>query len=654
LQRSAEEGGTHLPARNINVNYIRNFFGIPEDENGQRETEEILKKLQRLSFANGEDICTIDGDPDGMFFLESGTAVVLNREGDQVNIMRAGQCFGEYAVLANQKRLSTVRSQGKTIVFRLNTENMMEILIKHPEIYGELMKRVYGQVSKKHSQVLDLSRRARGILQAPQNKKPMTTRQMLLNYGVLAILLLLTVFLVPAASNFPIFLIPLALMIVYVLFTRRTLESLIVAGMFSTFLLMRRGLFVDYTDCLMRTMENADNVFTVLVMALMGGMIELVEASGAVTAFKKHAERRIGTKKGARLAMMGILAVTAVDDCLNLLCAAVGLKNVVDEQKIPREDSALMLSFLPTTLSSFLPVSLWGIFVIGTLNSVVGGEGVGLFCRSIPFNFFSVIAVLAMVFFCFDCLPRTKLLKNAESRIAEGGNLWPEGSEKYLEEDDTEVWGKIGNLLLPILTLVFTSILVRSLAQKSFAFDSTCGLVASLVVIFFLYCAQGLMSPEQYAEHMISGIQGMVLPIVLYLLTMCFSAALSEESMVNSFDQIVLFFEPIAQLLPAALFLLSMLLACALGSSWAMYAVAFPIAIHIASSMGMNVPLCVGAVCAAGIAGEKNCVFTGDSFSVGTAVGCNPKFVLSLRISYSLIFSAIALLLYVIAGYCMI
>ena len=35
-------------------------------------------------------------EPDGMYFLESGTAVVLDREGEQINVLREGQYFGEY------------------------------------------------------------------------------------------------------------------------------------------------------------------------------------------------------------------------------------------------------------------------------------------------------------------------------------------------------------------------------------------------------------------------------------------------------------------------------------------------------------------------------------------------------------------------------
>ena len=642
-----------MPTRQIDREYIRAFFGIEANQEGEEELNAISEKLERLQFRNGQDICTIDGEPDGMYFLESGTAVVLDREGEQINVLQEGQYFGEYAVLSQQRRLSTVRSHGQTVVFRLSNDDMMEILRRHPNVYGELMKRVYGQVSQKHTQLLTLSRLQRGILRSPQNAAPMTPLHMLIHYGALVLVFVLSLVLVPRDAALPVFLVPLALMLAYVVITKRTVESLIVAGMLAAALVFRSGVTVGYTDALIKTMSEPDNAFTVLVMALMGGAVELIEASGAVTAFKKICDRGIRSRRGARLAMLGILAVTAIDDCLNMLCASTSLRAVSDEQRIPREETGLLLSFLPTTFCSFVPLSLWGIFVVGSISAGMRGDSVGavgLFCRSIPFNFFSIVTVLVLLLYCFDRLPRSKRLLSAEKRVSEGGQLWPEGSERYLLREDPAFWGKLINLILPVVVLAAASLALRSVRVGSFVFDSACGLMLALVFMFFLYCAQGLMSPEQFVEHLLSGIQSMALPILLYLLTMCFSTLLSQEGMESFFSGVVRLLQGVSGLLPAALFLISTLLALALGSSWAMFVIGFPLAIRMAGAMSVSLPLCVGAVCAAGIAGEKLCIFTGDSLSVGSSIGCDPDAILAVRIPYALLFSLISLVLYLLVG----
>lgn len=633
----------------IDDDYIRDFFGIASDEEGDKELADIRSRLVPLRFDHGQDICTIDGEPDGMFFLESGTAIVLSREGEQINIMREGQYFGEYAVLARQKRLSTVRSQGRTTVYRLNSGDMMDILSRHPDIYGELMKRVYGQVSNKHTQVIALSRMQRGMLQAPGNQTPMTLRRLLLHYGAVAVIFAAAL-LLPADTAFPLFAVPLAFMIIYAFVTRRTVESLVISGMLAAVLVYRSGISVGYTDALMETMVSPDNVFTVLVMALMGAVVTLIEYSGAVTAFRKLADSRLRSRRGVRLSAAAMMAVTSIDDGLNLLCASSGLRSAADEQRSPREEQALMMSMLPTVLCSFSPLSLWGIFVIGILVPINSG-GFGLFCRSIPFNFFSVVSLAAMLLFSFGLLPRSKALKKAETRVNAGGELWPSGSEKYLVRDETETWGRIYNLLIPIGVLALSSVAVRSIVSGSFVVDSACGLTFTLIVMFFLYCSQKLMSPEQFAEQLLAGIESMTLPIVLYLLSICFSTLLDRLEIALYFDGLIEVLDPVSRLIPAMLFSASTLLTVALGSSWSMYAIAFPIALHLGGMLGLPPALCVGAVCAAGIAGEKLCVVSGDSLYVGNAIGCDPKAVLRVRLPYSAAFALISLLLYVAAGF---
>ena len=89
-----------MSKQQISDAYLREFFGIGDDEEGQAELAELKPRLERLQFRHREDIITIDSEADGLYFLESGTAVVLDRDGEQINVLREGQYFGQYAVLA--------------------------------------------------------------------------------------------------------------------------------------------------------------------------------------------------------------------------------------------------------------------------------------------------------------------------------------------------------------------------------------------------------------------------------------------------------------------------------------------------------------------------------------------------------------------------
>lgn len=644
-----------MPKNRIDDKFIQDFFGIGDGEEDKQELEEIKKKLKRQQFENGKDICCIDGEPDCMYFLESGTAIVLSREGEQINIMHEGQYFGEYGVLSRQKRLSTVRSLGRTIVYRLDAEDMMAILSKHPDVYGELMKRVYGQVSGKHSQILALSGMRKGILQHPKNQTPLSKRRMVIQYGALALIFLLSWILFPRNTGDPLFLAPLVLMLVYVLITKRTVESLIVAIMYAALLVSRNGISASFSDSMIETMMAFDNAWTVFVMVLMGGVVQLIEASGAVTAFKKLADRKVKTPKGVMLSAYGIMAATCIDDGLNMSCAATSLNGAAKEQRLPREKIALMYSLLPTVLSSFMPLSLWGIFVVGAMNAAVTTHlkrnAFEVFCQSIPFNFFSILVLIFMFFYCVGKYPRTKRLKEAEKRVEEGGMLWPDGSEKYLSLHEPEMWGKISNILLPILVLAVSSLVIRSVISRSFMVDSAAGLVATLTFMFILYCWQGLLTPEQFAEHLIVGIANSTLPVLLYLFSVCFSTLLSQLSLTEYLNGTVEVFGMFGPIFPFVTFVLSVLLTIAFGSSWAMYAIVFPLATQFAPLLGVNIALCIGAIAGAGIAGEKVCVYTADSMNVGTVIGCNPDVILKIRIVYSIVITCVTALLYLAAGF---
>lgn len=636
--------------KNINQKYIADFFGIEDTEEGRAELEEIGSKLKRVVYEHDSEICRIDTDPDGMYFIEVGSVVVLDRDMKQVNLLEVGQYFGEYAILSGEKRLSTVKSRGRTVLFKMENEDLLNFLYKHPDVYGKLMKRVYGQISVKHSQILALSGTRRGVLSHPSNDIPMSKKQVITQYGILSAIYLIALFLIPANTAFPIFTLPLVFMLVYVLVTKRTVESLITSGIFAAILVYRLGVFTGYADSLMDTMGMHDNVFTVLVMALMGGVTNLIVSSGGVTAFEKSTARLCKTPRGIFLSSLGIMAVTSIDDCLNMLTASYSSYVPAKEKGVVRERLALYYSMLPTVMSSFLPISLWGIFVTGTLYATIGERATGLFARSIPFNFYSLITLAAMVLFAFGRLPYNRQLRDAQKRYDETGALYPAGSEKYLSAHDTEVWGRRINVIAPIIVLAVSSLVSRSVINRSFVTDSAVGLVTTVAFMFLLYCFRQVMTPEQFTRHLVDGIADSTLPIILYLLTINFSTLLDSLGLHIYISEAIGIFKGVAFLLPCMTFVLSMLLTIVLGSSWSMYAIVFPIVLSMAGALGISPLLLIGAVAGAGIAGEKNCAFTADAINVGTAVGINPDDVKRLRMSYSMVFTAIAAIGYLIAG----
>ncbi len=635
----------------INERFLADFFGIEDSEEGNAELAEIKSRLTRQVYKNNTDICIVDTEADGMYFIESGAVIVLDRDGEQLNILHIGQYFGEYAVLSGQKRLSTVRALGRTVVYKMESEDLLDFLSRHPNIYGEFMKRVYAQLSGKHSQILALSGMRRGVMAHPMSARPLSAKQMIMQYGTLFLIYLAAMFLIPADTSAPIFALPIVFLLVYALISKRTMESLVTSGILAAVLVYRIGLFPGYADSLMDTIGEADNVYTILVMALMGGMINLIVHSGGVTAFEKTAAKYSKTKRSIFLSSLCIMFVTSIDEGLNMLTASYASYTPAREKGVVREKLALFYSLLPTVVSSFFPLSLWAIYVTGTLSQSIKENATWLFIRSIPFNLFSIITLVAMIFFALGFLPENKQIKEADKRFKETGALWPRGSEKYLSVHDTEVWGKMSNVILPIVIFAISSFAVRSMRNKNLVTDSVVGLLVALTFMFLLYCFKKIMTPEQFMEHLVDGVSESVLPIILYILTINFSSLLDRLGLNTYLTDLIDSFDLGAMFLPGVTFILAMLLTILLGSSWSMYAIIFPTILNVSNHMGINPALMVGAISGAGIAGELNCAFTADAMDVATSVGINPEAVKKIRMSYSMILTLIAASGYLLAGF---
>ena len=87
-----------------------------------------------------------------------------------------------------------------------------------------------------------------------------------------------------------------------------------------------------------------------------------------------------------------------------------------------------------------------------------------------------------------------------------------------------------------------------------------------------------------------------------------------------------------------------------LGSSWGMYGIGIPVACQLAGLFGVHLPLCLGAVFAAGITGDNLCPYIQEGAMVASAVGCDPKVNRDIRVRYWVWIAALCTVFYYLAG----
>ncbi len=442
-------------------------------------------------------------------------------------------------------------------------------------------------------------------------------------YGILAIFFIVVVLLSPDnAEDFGLLtLIPAAFLLIYIFYTKRILESLMLGGLLG-FLMGNKGdFFSPLSDSFLEIMINEDIGWLFIVCGLMGSIIALIERAGGAYAFGEWVSKRAKTKKSTLLWTWVLGVVIFIDDYLNCLTVGASMSPLTDKHKVPREFLAYIVDSTAAPVCVLVPISTWAIF-IGSLMEQNGmapdGEGVAYFIRTIPFNFYGWFAALIVPLVIVGVVPIFGPMKKAFQRAEETGVLAPPGSEKIDmkagENFDPPENAKLKSFFLPIIVLVASTIIFDVDMQK--------GVISTCAFIFVYYIATGIMGPEEYMDLLIAGIKNMLFPLFMVVLAYFFAAACDQIGFIDYVIGVGMrFMTP--QMFPLVVFITFGITEFIMGLSWGMYVIAMPIVIPLAAALGANPFVAVGAVCSAGVWGSHICFYSDATILTSAATGCD-------------------------------
>ncbi len=113
------------------TDHVAILLPLPPDVRRQ-----VILKMQPLTFHFGDVIVREGDEADSFYVLRAGRArVVKGSEGDGeivLNTLRAGDSFGEAALLKAERRSATVRAIDDVTVLRLAKEDLQSLLPSHP------------------------------------------------------------------------------------------------------------------------------------------------------------------------------------------------------------------------------------------------------------------------------------------------------------------------------------------------------------------------------------------------------------------------------------------------------------------------------------------------------------------------------------------
>lgn len=462
-------------------------------------------------------------------------------------------------------------------------------------------------------------------------------------------------------------LLPPVIAIALALITKEVYSSLfigILAGglLYSNFAFESTVLHV-FNNGIVASLTAPYNMGILIFLVILGAMVSLMNRAGGSAAFGRWAQIHIKSRVGAQLASVLLGCLIFIDDYFNCLTVGSVMRPVTDKHNISRAKLAYLIDATAAPVCIIAPVSSWAAAVASFAED---GQGLNLFIRAIPFNFYAILTVVMMIGLAMmkvEYGPMASHEKNAQEK----GDLFS-GKNTYANagSDEVEGKGKVIDLVFPIVVLIVFCVIgmiysggffegegfVTAFSNSDASVGLMLGSAFALVVTIIYYLIRRSMSFRDMMESIPEGFKAMV-PAILIL-----TFAWSLKGMTDSLGA-KLFVEEFVKanarsfqmLLPAIVFLIGCFLAFATGTSWGTFGMLIPI---VQSVFPMDNPLgivCISACMAGAVCGDHCSPISDTTIMASAGAQCDHVNHVSTQLPYAITCAAVSFVCYVIAGF---
>ncbi len=398
-------------------------------------------------------------------------------------------------------------------------------------------------------------------------------------------------------------------------------------------------------------------VFTLLI----GPLIATIERSGGVRGFVHYLESRRWVHNGFRAQLLAWATglVIFVESSITLLVAGSVSRPLFDRYKVSREKLAYLIDATSAPVCVMVPFNAWGAFLVSLIASTGVENPLQTFIAAVPLNLYAITAILlagVVIWKNIDLGP----MKKAEERTRGGDVLWPGATplvDVSAERQDPEEKDVPSAWLMaaPILAMVImmpVSLYVTGdgdIINGSGSVSVLWSVCTAIVVAWTMALAQGRSSVAELMQVFLKG-AGDLLPIAIILLL---ALALGDVARTLGTGVYVanLVSGNIAPVLLAPLvFLVSAFIAFSVGSSWGTFAIMIPIAVPIASTLELSVPLLLGAAISGAIFGDHASPISDTTVLASMASATDHIDHVRTQLPYALLAAAISAVGFLVLG----
>ena len=344
-------------------------------------------------------------------------------------------------------------------------------------------------------------------------------------------------------------LVPPVVAIVLALITKEVYSSLfvgiVIGGLFygNAFqpgFSAERSVLHIFEDGLVGVLSDSYNVGILIFLVVLGVMVSMMNKAGGSAAFGEWASEHIKTRIGAQLAAIMLGVLIFIDDYFNCLTVGSVMRPVTDKHQVSRAKLAYLIDATAAPVCIIAPISSWAAAVTGFVK---GEDGFSIFIKAIPYNYyalFTIIAMVTLVVLQVDFGPMAKHEANAKK-----GDLFTTGDRPYAEskQDVIKGKGKVIDLVFPILVLIISCIIgmiytggffdgtgfVDAFAGSDASIGLMLGSFFALIITICFYSIRRVLSFTDCCNSIPEGFKAMV-PAIL-ILTFAWTLKTMTESL---------------------------------------------------------------------------------------------------------------------------
>ncbi len=429
-----------------------------------------------------------------------------------------------------------------------------------------------------------------------------------------------------------------------------------------------------FSDGLITQISDSYNAGILVFLVILGSMVALMNRAGGSAAFGRWARSHIKTKVGAQTATIFLGILIFIDDYFNCLTVGSVMRPVTDKYGISREKLAYLIDATAAPICIIAPISSWAAAVSGFVTE--GENGLALFCKAIPYNFYALLTIVMMFALVF-----LRLEYGTMSKYEKALQMM---SEKETDEDDkTNGRGGVLDLIVPIAFLIvmctlgmiysggfFTKLVageeegslvanetylnfIDSFANSDASVGLVLGSFAALIVTLAFYILRRVISFKAAMLCVPDGFKAMV-PAILILSLAWTLKGMTDSLGAKEFVATLVSgsASSLQNFLPAIIFVIAGFLAFATGTSWGTFGILIPICIAVFPSAENPLRIISISACMAGaVCGDHISPISDTTIMASAGAQCDHVNHVSSQLPYALSCAAISFVTYIFAGF---